>query len=225
MNESFSTTIEKTRTQPFAERSFVAEKKKIGILGGTFNPPHIGHLMIGERVADQLGLDKVYFMPNAKPPHVDHKSAIDPWHRAKMVKAAIQGNSRFGLELLEVQRGGKSYSYTTMLQLKVEHPDYEFYFIIGGDEVAYLPTWYRIEDLLKLVTFVGVNRPGQPRHSQYPIEWVDVPELDISSTDIRRRIAQQKSIRYMVPDLVAAYILENGLYRNDKHDYLHGPVL
>lgn len=224
MAQTLDMKIEHTFTQPQPSQSFVQEKKKIGILGGTFNPPHIGHLVIAEQVADQLELDKVYFMPNAKPPHVDSKSAIDPWHRARMVKAAIQGNSRFGIELLEVQRGGKSYSYNTMLQLKLEHPNYEYYFIIGGDEVAYLPTWYRIDDLLKLVTFVGVNRPGQPRQSNYPIEWVEIPDLAVSSTDIRQRLATNRSVRYLLPDLVAAYILENGLYQDERND-LHRPLL
>lgn len=218
-------TIEKTVTQAQAERAFIGETKKIGILGGTFNPPHVGHLVIAEQVADKLGLDKVYFMPNAKPPHVDVKQAIDPLHRAKMVQAAIAGNSRFGIELLEVQRGGKSYTYNTMLQLKVEHPNYEYYFIIGGDEVAYLKTWYRIDDLLKLVHFVGVNRPGQPRVTDYPVEWVEVPNLEISSTDIRKRIAIKQSVRYLLPDMVAAYIVEKGLYMDDKRDDLSGPLL
>ncbi|AOT56834.1 nicotinate-nucleotide adenylyltransferase [Weissella soli] len=224
MAQTLDMKIEHTFTQTQPSQAFVQEKKKIGILGGTFNPPHMGHLVIAEQVADQLGLDKVYFMPNAKPPHVDLKAAIDPWHRARMVKAAIQGNSRFGIELLEVQRGGKSYSYNTMLQLKLEHPNYEYYFIVGGDEVAYLPTWYRIDDLLKLVTFVGVNRPGQPRQSNYPIEWVEIPDLAVSSTDIRQRLATNRSVRYLLPDLVAAYILENGLYQDERND-LHRPLL
>ena len=142
-----------------------------------------------------------------------------------MVQAAIAGNSRFGIELLEVQRGGKSYTYNTMLQLKVEHPNYEYYFIIGGDEVAYLKTWYRIDDLLKLVHFVGVNRPGQPRVTDYPVEWVEVPNLEISSTDIRKRIANKQSVRYLLPDMVAAYIVEKGLYMDDKRDDLSGPLL
>ena len=218
-------TIEKTMTQAQAERSFVGETKKIGILGGTFNPPHLGHLIMAQQVGDQLGLDEVRFMPDAQPPHVDEKKTIDPLHRAKMVQAAIAGNSRFGIELLEVQRGGKSYTYNTMLQLKVEHPNYEYYFIIGGDEVAYLKTWYRIDDLLKLVHFVGVNRPGQPRVTDYPVEWVAVPNLEISSTDIRKRIANKQSVRYLLPDMVAAYIVENGLYMDDKRDDLSGPLL
>ena len=107
----------------------------------------------------------------------------------------------------------------------MEHPNYEYYFIIGGDEVAYLKTWYRIDDLLKLVHFVGVNRPGQPRVTDYPVEWVAVPNLEISSTDIRKRIANKQSVRYLLPDMVAAYIVEKGLYMDDKRDDLSGPLL
>lgn len=210
------TTLKEFVTQVQVESESADKKKKIGIIGGTFNPPHVGHLIIAEQVADKLGLDKVYFMPNAKPPHIDTKEAIDPIDRARMVQAAIAGNCHFDIELLEVQRGGKSYTYNTMLQLTIEHPNYDYYFIIGGDEVAYLNTWYRIDDLLHLVKFVGVNRPGQSRESAYPVLWVDVPNLAISSTDIRQRITQHKSVRYLVPDLVAAYIVENGLYLNDR---------
>jgi nicotinate-nucleotide adenylyltransferase len=182
-------TFQQFVTQLQLEPGVAKNKQKIGILGGTFN---------------------------AKPPHVDFKAAINPIDRARMVQAAIVGNSRFDIEPLEVQRGGKSYTYNTMLQLKLEHPNYEYYFIIGGDEVAYLKTWYRIDDLLKLVKFVGVNRPGQVKESAYPVIWVDVPDLMISSTDIRQRISRHQSVRYLVPDLVAAYIVENGLYLNDR---------
>lgn len=199
------------------EVDFAEGRKKVGILGGTFNPPHLGHLLIAEQVAEQLGLDKVMFMPNANPPHVDAKSAIPAYHRAKMVQAAIAGNSSFELEPIEVQRGGRSYTFNTMLQLRLEHPDYDYYFIIGADEVNYLPTWYRIDDLLRLVTFVGVNRPGQKIETNYPVEFLTVSDLDISSTDIRRRLRHGQSIRYLVPDLVAAYIFENGLYLDDRN--------
>lgn len=204
-----------TQAQTKVEFDFTGAKKKVGILGGTFNPPHIGHLVIAEQVANVLGLDLVMFMPNATPPHIDPKGAIAAKHRARMVQAAIAGNSHFDIELLEVQRGGKSYTFNTMLQLRLEHPNYEYYFIIGADEVNYLPKWYRIDELVKLVNFVGVNRPGQKIRTNYPVTFVDVVDVDISSTDIRRRLAQGKSIRYLVPDPVAAYIFEEGLYLND----------
>ncbi|RRG18858.1 nicotinate-nucleotide adenylyltransferase [Weissella viridescens] len=191
------------------------EPLKVGILGGTFNPPHYGHLMIGEQVADQLHLDQIRFMPNALPPHVDEKKAIDAKDRVNMVRAAIMGNRQFDIELSEVMRGGKSYTYDTMAALKEANPNVEYYFIIGGDEVAYLPTWHRIDELLELVHFVGVHRKGQPTETEYPVEWVEMPQLEISSTDIRQRIAEHRSIRYMVPDMVAAYIFKEGLYLND----------
>lgn len=202
----------KAQVQTKVEFDFTGEKKRIGILGGTFNPPHLGHLLIAEQVANVLDLDKVMFMPNAMPPHIDPKVALEPRHRASMVQAAIAGNSRFALELLEVQRGGKSYTFNTMLQLKLEHPNYEYYFIIGADEVNYLTKWYRIDDLLKLVHFVGVNRPGQVVRTNYPVNFVTVTDIGISSTDIRQRLQRGQSIRYLVPDMVAAYIFENGLY-------------
>lgn len=188
---------------------------KVGILGGTFNPPHYGHLMIGEQVADQLHLDQIRFMPNALPPHVDEKKTIDAKDRVNMVRAAIMGNRQFDIELSEVLRGGKSYTYDTMAALKEAHPNVEYYFIIGGDEVAYLPTWHRIDELLELVHFVGVHRKGQPTETDYPVEWVEMSQLEISSTDIRQRIAEHRSVRYMVPDMVAAYIFKEGLYLND----------
>jgi len=191
-------------------------RKRVGILGGTFNPPHVGHLMIGEHVAQQLQLDEVRFMPNALPPHVDTKIAIDPLERAAMVQAAVQDNHLFKLELLEIQRGGKSYSYDSIVALREKEPETDFYFIIGGDEVAYLPTWYRIEELIDLVHFVGVNRPGVNQESPYPVQWVDVPQLEISSTMIRERVANHTSIRYMVPDMVAAYIFKKGLYLDEN---------
>lgn len=191
-------------------------KKRVGILGGTFNPPHLGHLMIGEHVAQQLQLDEVRFMPNALPPHVDTKIAIDPLERAAMVQAAVHDNHLFALETLEIQRGGKSYTYDSIVALREQNPDTDFYFIIGGDEVAYLPTWHRIDELVDLVHFVGVNRPGVNKEEPYPVIWADVPQLEISSTVIRQRVAQHASIRYMVPDMVAAYIFKKGLYLDEQ---------
>ncbi|KRN32531.1 nicotinate-nucleotide adenylyltransferase [Weissella halotolerans] len=205
MMEAKTTTMSQTQVVSKAHR-------RIGLLGGTFNPPHFGHLMIGDQVANELNLDQVLFMPNAQPPHVDAKTAVDPMMRAMMVKAAIMGNSKFGLEMTEIERGGKSYSYDTVVALEAAHPENDYYFIIGGDEVAYLKTWYRIDDLVERVHFVGVNRPEQPVRSDYPVEWVQVPNVAISSSDIRQRIKEHRSIRYLVPDMVAAYIFKEGLY-------------
>jgi len=205
---------EQTSTQVATQMQATAKKRRIGILGGTFNPPHLGHLVIADQVATQLGLDQVLFMPDAEPPHVDRKLAIPAVDRVAMVQAAIKDNPRFKLELTEVQRGGKSYSYDTMLQLTREHPENQYYFIIGGDMVAYLPKWYRIDDLLKLVQFVGVCRQGFTRESPYPVLWVDVPSIGISSTMIRDQVRRGQSVRYLVPTMVALYIKEHLLYRD-----------
>lgn len=188
------------------------KRKRVGILGGTFNPIHNGHLIIADQVCSQLGLDQVYFMPDANPPHVDQKLAIDSRDRVAMVNAAIYGNPKFAIEMTEIFRGGVSYSYDTMLELTRRHPENQYYFIIGGDMVSYLPKWHRIDDLVKLVSFVGVKRDGYTPASKYPIIWVDVPYIDISSTLIRSKIRQHQSIRYLVPDAVLKYIKEHHLY-------------
>ncbi|MBZ3776644.1 nicotinate-nucleotide adenylyltransferase [Lentilactobacillus otakiensis] len=186
--------------------------KRIGILGGTFNPIHNGHLIIAEQVLDQLGLDKVYFMPDANPPHVDKKFAIDAKDRVAMINCAIRDNPKFAIEMTEIMRGGVSYSYDTMKQLTQQHPENQYYFIIGGDMVNYLPEWYRIDDLVKLVSFVGVKRDGYTPASKYPVIWVDVPFIDISSSLIRSKMRQHQSIKYLVPSAVEHYIKENHLY-------------
>ncbi|KRN29732.1 nicotinate-nucleotide adenylyltransferase (Deamido-NAD(+) pyrophosphorylase) [Lactobacillus selangorensis] len=191
-----------------------APRKQVGILGGTFNPPHLGHLIMAEQVGTQLGLDQVLFMPDSTPPHVDKKHPIAAKDRVAMVERAIMGNPLFGIELCEVKRGGISYTFDTMKYLKQQHPDTDYYFIIGGDMVAYLPKWHKIDELVKLVHFVGVKRRGYTPHSAYPVTWVDAPLIDISSTEIRRKLKQGCSVRYLVPEAVLDYIEEAKLYRD-----------
>lgn len=187
-------------------------RKRIGLYGGTFNPIHTSHLIVGDQVGNALGLDKVMFLPDVVPPHVDTKYAIDPQLRVEMIRLAIQGNPLFDIELAEIERGGVSYTYDTVVALMKKHPDVDYYFIIGGDMVQYLPKWHRIDELSKLVTFVGVQRRGFETESKYPVVWVDVPMIDISSTDIRQRIKEGQSVRYFVPDSVIHFIKEHHLY-------------
>ena len=200
--------------QVFSKVEFDAPQKRVGILGGTFNPPHLGHLMIADQVQSQLGLDQVLFMPDSIPPHVAHKDAIDARHRLKMLHLCVDDNPKFGIENYEVKRGGVSYSIDTMKALTQQHPENQYYFIIGGDMVEYLPKWREIDELVKLVQYVGVGRPGFHKRSQYPILWVDVPETEISSTLIRQKIKNGCSIKYLVPDAVEQYINEENLYRD-----------
>lgn len=190
------------------------ERKQVGILGGNFNPVHLEHLLIAEQVGHNLGLDKVYLMPTFTPPHVDEKKTISADHRLRMLELAIADNSYLGIEKIELMRQGTSYTYETMKILKELHPDTDYYFIIGGDMVAYLPKWHKVNELMQLVSFVGVKRIGYPEESSYPVIWVDVPEITISSTQIRHKIKQGCSLKYLVPDPVLEYIYEEGLYRD-----------
>lgn len=192
------------------------KRRQVGILGGTFNPPHIGHLIMADQVMQQLDLEKVLFLPDYQPPHVDQKKTIDANYRKEMVSRAIIDNPKFELETIELQRGGISYTYDTIKMLKQRHPETDYYFIIGGDMVAYLPKWHEIDALMKLIRFVGVRRRNFAVHSNYPIIWVDSPLIDISSSAIRKRVKNQQSIHYLVPDSVESYIYEKGLYLDEK---------
>lgn len=204
-------TLETAPLRDFTQEA--GEKKRVGILGGSFNPPHLAHLIMAEQARTQLHLDKIYFMPSHIPPHVDEKKTIEAEFRVEMTRRAIQDNSYFDVELIELEREGKSYSFDTIQLLKEKHPDYEYYFIIGGDMVDYLPTWHRIDELVHEVQFVGVARPGYSRETPYPVLWVEAPEMAISSTQIRQNVFWGQSIRYLVPELVEEYIFEKGLYQ------------
>ena len=186
--------------------------KKVGILGGTFNPPHIGHCIIANEVLHSLKLDEVRIMPNAIAPHKDIEEGTTVAQRLEMVRLAIQGVEGLYVEPFELDRGGVSYSYETMRQLKEREPDTEFYFVIGGDSIDSLHTWYRIEELVKLVQFVGVNRPGAQSVSMYNVQMVDIPEIYLSSSLIRERIKRGQTIQYLVPNDVAEYIRKERIY-------------
>jgi nicotinate-nucleotide adenylyltransferase len=185
--------------------------RKIGILGGTFDPPHNGHLLIANEVLHTLGLEEVWFLPNAKPPHksTSETSTID---RVTMLEKAISENACFKVEKLELERKGPSYTYDTMKLLQEKNDGIEFYFIIGADMVEYLPKWYKIDELLKLVTFVGVQRPAHQLQSNYPVIFIDIPEFAVSSSLIRERVKNGNTIHYLTPVSVIQYIKEHQLY-------------
>ena len=189
--------------------------KKVGILGGTFNPPHIGHLMMANEALHALKLDEVRFMPNNIPPHKE-TSGVSNEQRLQMVKFAIEGNSAFVVEPFEMLEGGISYTYETMKKMTIREPQCQFYFIIGGDSVASLHTWYEIDKLVDLVQLVGVRRPCLEATSVYPVQMIDAPEIDLSSSLIRNRFANSKTVKYLLPQSVEAYIREEGLYGSTK---------
>lgn len=208
--------VRKTEVLVEEEPFLFQKRKQVGILGGNFNPVHLAHLVMADQVQQQLGLDKVYLMPTFLPPHVDEKETIAAEHRLAMLERAIEDNSKLAIETIELERGGKSYTYDTMKALTQNNPNTDYYFIIGGDMVEYLPKWYKIEELQTLVQFVGINRPHYSPITPYPIIWVDVPEMDISSTKLRERIKNGCSVRYLIPDSVIDYIEKKGLYRDDE---------
>ncbi|MGK0720483.1 nicotinate-nucleotide adenylyltransferase [Streptococcus uberis] len=188
-------------------------RKQIGILGGNFNPIHNAHLIVADQVRQQLGLDKVFLMPEYLPPHVDTKSTIDEKHRLEMVKRAIDSAEGLDVETLELERKGVSYTYDTMKLLVEKNPDVDYYFIIGADMVDYLPKWHKIDELVKMVQFVGVQRPKYKAGTSYPLIWVDVPLMDISSSMIRQFIKSKRQPNYLLPKAVLEYINKEGLYK------------
>lgn len=189
------------------------KRKQVGILGGNFNPVHNAHLVVADQVRQQLGLDKVLLMPEFLPPHVDAKGTIAEHHRLKMLELAIEGIEGLEIETIELERKGISYTYDTMLLLNERDPDTDYYFIIGADMVDYLPKWHRIDELVEIVQFVGVQRPRYKVGTSYPVIWVDVPLMDISSSMVRDFVAKGRTPNFMLPKPVLDYIKKEGLYQ------------
>lgn len=186
--------------------------------GGTFDPVHTVHLIVAERARDALELDEIWLMPARIPPHKQDQVITDDRHRIEMLRLAAAGNERFHVTTVELdaQSGTPSYTYDTMSQLVATYKDVEFFFIIGGDMVEYLPKWHRVDELLCLVRFVALARPGYSMDTPYR-EWlteVEMPQLDVSSSQIRRLVREGHSIRYLVPEAVRLYIEENRLYES-----------
>ena len=189
------------------------KRKQVGILGGNFNPVHNAHVVVADLVRQQLGLDKVLLMPEYLPPHVDAKGTIAEHHRLKMLELAIEGIEGLEIETIELERKGISYTYDTMLLLNERDPDTDYYFIIGADMVDYLPKWHRIDELVEIVQFVGVQRPRYKAGTSYPVIWVDVPLMDISSSMVRDFVAKGRTPNFMLPKPVLDYIKKEGLYQ------------
>ena len=189
--------------------------KRIGLLGGSFNPIHNGHLLMAQAAMEGLKLDEVIFIPAFCSPHKTDRDLVSAKHRLAMVKAAINGNAAFCCSNEEIRRGGKSYTVDTLRSFKAADPRSKFFFIIGQDSVPFLAAWKDIASVGKLAEFVVANRPGfNLGKSRAPVKLrkVLMPGVAISSSDIRRRIKQNKSIRYLLPELVITYIQRHRLY-------------
>lgn len=191
---------------------------KIGIMGGAFDPPHIAHLLAAETARETYSLEEVWFLPSHIPPH-KARAGVSAEDRLAMAKAAVEGHPAFRVEDREIRRGGVSYTIDTVTELQRDYPAAEFYFIIGADMVQYLPKWKRIEELAARLSFIGVARPGTlldpdalPGYIRDKVQLADMPLIDVSSTKLRERLAEGRSIRYLVPDGVFHFIQRGGLY-------------
>ncbi len=192
------------------------QNKRIGIFGGTFDPIHLAHLIAAESAYTAMSLDEIWFMPTKIPPHKQDRNILASDHRLRMLQLAVEPYPEFKVNTYEIDQSEVSYTYNTIAHFTREHPHHQLYFIIGGDMVEMLPRWYRYEELLQLVTFIAVKRPGS--HINTVDKWVkqidiiEMPQMELSSTDIRKRCLTGKSIRFMVPDRVDQYIKEHQLY-------------
>lgn len=187
---------------------------KIGILGGTFNPIHIGHLILADEAREKLGLDKVIFVPTYLPPHKDNSNIAPASGRFEMIKLAIKENNFFSVSDAEIKRNGRSYTIDTIKEFKQRYPKDDLYFIIGSDLLKYLDEWKDLGEIIKMVKFIAATRPGYPLEKipSY-ITTVPIRAVDVSGFEVRSCIKEGKSFRYLVPEAVFKYISKKGLYK------------
>jgi nicotinate-nucleotide adenylyltransferase len=201
--------------------------ERIGVLGGTFDPPHIGHLVLAEYAAAALGLEHVLFVPAGEPPHKLHLKRTSAEHRIEMVERAISSNKRFSLSRIDVDRPGPHYTVDLMTIVHENYPKSELYFLMGGDSFRDLPKWHRPQDILKYCNLGVMARPDshqgnakvepEMHEAVLPglsrcVTMIEAPLLDVASSDIVVRIQQGKSVRYLVPDEVWDYIKAHAIY-------------
>jgi nicotinate-nucleotide adenylyltransferase len=195
--------------------------KRLGVMGGTFDPIHHGHLLTAEEALQQFDLDEVVFVPTGQPWMKADRRVTPPEDRYLMVVIATASNPRFSVSRLEIEREGPTYSVDTLRELKAERGDVELYFITGADAMLEIFQWKSPEDALELANFIAATRPGydltqfeQGTPTSHPrVTVMTIPALAISSTDIRERVREGRPIRYLVPEGVQTYIEKAGLYR------------
>jgi nicotinate-nucleotide adenylyltransferase len=197
----------------------------IGIFGGTFDPPHVGHLVIADQALTQLKLDEVWFMPAGQPPHKVNNHVSAAVHRVEMTRLAIQDHAGFKLSTFDVDRPGPHYSAIAMELLEQAHPQHDWHFIMGADSLEDLPRWYEPRRLIAQATLAVAGRPGAstdlheleqviPGLSKR-VRWVNAPLVDLSSTQLRQMANAGASLRYLVPDAVREYIHQHRLYLSE----------
>jgi len=195
---------------------------RLGVMGGTFDPLHWAHLVVAEEARIRFELEKVLFIPAGQPSHKTNYRVSDPEHRYAMVLLGTAANPAFEVSRIEIERPGPSYSVDTIRRLKELYgPDAEIRFILGADEALDIPNWHEAESLPGLVRFIAAPRPGfdlaelktrLPARFYSAIEFLPMAPMGISGTEIRARVASGRSIRYLVPASVEAYIRKHGLY-------------
>ncbi|MGN0341544.1 MAG: nicotinate-nucleotide adenylyltransferase [Roseburia sp.] len=206
------------------------EKKKIriGIMGGTFDPIHVGHLLIAENALEQYGLDKILFIPTGHSPHKNDQEIEESAHRLEMIRLSVKDNPTFFFSTIEINSAEISYTYRTLQQLQSQYPEWELFFIMGGDSLHYLEQWVHPELICSIATILVAVRERFDQDAVmdkiqelrekfsaniYPIE---APSVAISSSDIRQRVEDGKSIRYLVTSEVEEYIDRNNLYKGQN---------
>jgi nicotinate-nucleotide adenylyltransferase len=200
---------------------------RIGIFGGTFDPVHLGHLIMAEQCREQARLDEVRFMPSAQPPHKQGRVLTPFEQRREMLELAIAGHAAFRVSALEQELGGLSYTVRTLAEIHRREPGHELFLILGSDCLPDLPSWREPAGILAQASVLAVARPGfpvwstsqlcgaleVPPETQLKLETIEAPLIDIASRDLRRRVAEGRSIRYLVPRAVECYVAQHGLYR------------
>lgn len=200
---------------------------RIGIFGGTFDPVHLGHLILAEQARDQGRLDEVWFVPAPRPPQKEGVAVTRFDARVEMLAIAIAGHAAFCVDELEKERAGPSFTVDTLAELRRRHPEHTFFLLVGGDALVDMPLWRNPQGIVAQAGLLVMARPGNapvsveemrrrlalPDDLPLSLEVMQTPQIDIASRDLRRRVAEGRSIRYLVPRGVEAYILEKGLYR------------
>lgn len=187
---------------------------RIGVLGGTFDPIHVGHLAAASEVCAALSLDRLLVVPAAEHAFKRGTTEASGADRLAMAALAIRDDARMDVSSVDVERGAPTYTIDTMRDLDAAHPGAQWFFVTGADALARLEEWKDVDALRAMATFVGVSRPGYAMPGNVPeVLFVEVPGLGVSSTDVRRRVSQGLPIRYLVPDSVADYIDVHNLYR------------
>lgn len=196
---------------------------RLGILGGTFNPPHLAHLVCAQEALIALGLDSVAFVPAGSPPHKRVESDPGIEHRLALCEGAVAGDDRLRVSRIDVDREGPSYTVDTLRELHAREPEHELTFIVGGDMALTFPGWREPEAVLELAELGVAEREGVRRSdiverlsglrgAAERVRFFDMPRIDISSSLLRRRVANGRPLRYLVPDAVAGYVETEGLY-------------